>query len=538
MKNCQYCNKPIEDTIETCPLCNNITPEIIPEKKHIPIFSLRELFVILGFWIFLGLAHNYLMFRLEDGISIPIFALLFLVSLYSIARILKITLNKNMFVVWGAIFIFSLFRAVRVGSMLTFFNTVAIYFTSFLLLTLVVKQHFENIRLENYFFWFIKIVLGSFAGIGIWIKDFTSMWVKPVATEKNLHILKGVLMAIPLIFVFTLLFASADLVFQTFLNNLFAFKVIDLINASERLINIVFFSIVFIGVLTFISYAVRTSQKQEETETVIDDKKHIEINIMLSFVALLFLIFIVVQIGYLFGGEQMILSGGHTYADYATRGFQELSIIALIVFVLFWKIDHYLYAHKKPSNSLAYKWLASLIVCFTILILFSAFHRLWLYETTYGYTETRFYGYVFIIILGFSLIITLYKILEFFKEWHFLISILSLYGLALLVCNIISPESFIAESNTIKTYRGSLRMDSSYIGGRSEDAVDNMLKTYNTLALDKKKDMNLQFCNMIARLKKEYSWQEWNYSRLHAWEVLSMRERDFNCSENKKSILR
>lgn len=181
------------------------------------------------------------------------------------------------------------------------------------------------------------------------------MWVKPVGTEKNLHILKGVLMAIPLIFVFTLLFASADLVFQTFLNNLFAFKVIDIINASERLINIVFFSIVFIGVLTFISYAVRTHQKQEETEIVIDDKKHIEINIMLSFVALLFLIFIVVQIGYLFGGEQMILSGGHTYADYATRGFQELSIIALIVFVLFWKIDHYLYAHKKPSNSLVYK---------------------------------------------------------------------------------------------------------------------------------------------------------------------------------------
>ena len=35
---------------------------------------------------------------------------------------------------------------------------------------------------------------------------------------------------------------------------------------------------------------------------------------------------------------------------------------------------------------------------------------------------------------------------------------------------------------------------------------------------------------MLRKLKKEYSWQEWNYSKYHAWNVLSVREKDLNCT--------
>jgi hypothetical protein len=89
-------------------------------------------------------------------------------------------------------------------------------------------------------------------------------------------------MAIPLIFVFTLLFSSADLVFQKFVGDLLNFNLLDILQASERLINIIFFSVVFVGIFTFVSYNIRTFQKKEEdVEIVIDDKKHIEIYVML-----------------------------------------------------------------------------------------------------------------------------------------------------------------------------------------------------------------------------------------------------------------
>lgn len=343
-------------------------------------------------------------------------------------------------------------------------------------------------------------------------------------------------MAIPLIFVFTLLFSSADLVFQKFVGDLLDFNLLDTLQVSERLMNIIFFSVVFVGIFTFVSYTIRTFQRKEEVEIIIDDKKHIEIYVMLGFVSLLFLTFIIIQIGYLFGGEQMILSQWHTYAEYATKGFQELEVIAFIVFVLFWQIDQYLYAHRKPSNSRIYKWLSSLIIFLTLVILLSAFRRLWLYETMYGFTEIRFYGYVCIIVLWLAFLIILHKILVFMKEWHFLISIISLCIGALLICNIINPESFITTSNTTKNYRGSLKMDSSYISNRSEDAVDGMIQTYATLSGVEKEDMEIQFCRMLRKWKKEYSWQEFNYAKYHAWKILSARESEFSCPPYKEDV--
>lgn len=59
--------------------------------------------------------------------------------------------------------------------MLTSFNTMAIYFTSLLLLTLVIRSRFEDIRMKHYFGGFIKIAFGSLVGFGIWLKDFASL---------------------------------------------------------------------------------------------------------------------------------------------------------------------------------------------------------------------------------------------------------------------------------------------------------------------------------------------------------------------------
>lgn len=129
MKDCSYCHASIEEALEICPRCNNTKAEVIPEKKYVPTFSIRELFLLLATGTFLGVAHNYLMYGLNNGISIPLFAILFLSSLYGVARKLNIPVNRNMLVVGALLLVFSAFKAVRTGSMLTSYNTIAIYFT-------------------------------------------------------------------------------------------------------------------------------------------------------------------------------------------------------------------------------------------------------------------------------------------------------------------------------------------------------------------------------------------------------------------------
>lgn len=49
MKNCSYCDKTFEDTLAICPHCNDNKMEIAPQKKHVPMFTLRELLSFLGF---------------------------------------------------------------------------------------------------------------------------------------------------------------------------------------------------------------------------------------------------------------------------------------------------------------------------------------------------------------------------------------------------------------------------------------------------------------------------------------------------------
>jgi hypothetical protein len=121
------------------------------------------------------MTHNYLFYQLDAGISVPLFTSLFLLSIFIISRISQIIINRNMIVVGVTIFVFSLFQAIRVSDILTSLNTIALYFSSLLLLLLLVKQRFEDIRMDNYMKGFGKIILGSIGGLGIWLKNLVGL---------------------------------------------------------------------------------------------------------------------------------------------------------------------------------------------------------------------------------------------------------------------------------------------------------------------------------------------------------------------------
>ncbi len=152
MKTCPICSKDMSDEVMSCPNCAEVKPMSAIEVKHIPIFSLEELMYVLGFGVFLGIAHNYLSYNLADGVGVPLFSFLFLSSFFVLVRILKMTITRNMLVVASLIFIFSAFFALRVGEMLMFFNKVALCFGYLLLVTLVVRKRFEEIQMKNYVF--------------------------------------------------------------------------------------------------------------------------------------------------------------------------------------------------------------------------------------------------------------------------------------------------------------------------------------------------------------------------------------------------
>src|SRR5205085_2962498 len=140
-----------------------------------------------------------------------------------------------------------------------------------------------------------------------------------------------------------------------------------------------------------------------------------EIRIFLGSVCLLFLVFIVIQLTYLFGGEQSVVKQGFTYAEYARRGFFELIAVAVIAWLMIWTLDRAV-AHNDIGVQKLSKMLSSVLVLEVFVIMASAFMRLGLYEQTYGFTTLRFYSHVLVIWLAVIFLALLYKLFRSRRE--------------------------------------------------------------------------------------------------------------------------
>lgn len=496
--------------------------------------SIKELIIILFSWILLWLLQNYFLFWTNlNWISFFIFIIFYYLVFIFLAIKLDIKIPNNVILIWSLVILISIFKLFRAWWTITLFNNLSIIFLNLLIIVLILKEKFEKIKLIDYLSWYINIIFWSLFWLLIWLENLISTkWTIKLSILwwKWNNILKWVLMTIPLIFIFIQLFSSADVIFKNILDSIFNFDFLLNVNIWIRLVNILIFIAIFTWIFTYLLTNYKNKKEEVELENTFDDKKHIEINIMLSSIVILFLSFIILQINYLFAWEQIFLNQWYTYSEYAKRWFVELIITAVIVSMLLWKIDDYLYFHKKNSDSKTYKFLSSALIILTIIILVSAFYRLYLYINAYWLTETRFYSYMFIVILWISLLMFLIKIYKFIKEWHFIIIIFSFYLVWLLISNIINPESFISDYNLNKTYKWRLSTDYSYIQKRSSDAIDNIILSYKKQSWEDKDTIKQNLCDILKKSKNDLSnWKNMNYSTYKAYKKLLPLESELNC---------
>ncbi len=99
---------------------------------------------------------------------------------------------------------------------------------------------------------------------------------------------------------------------------------------------------------------------------------------------------------HLFGGIANVREGAYNFSSYAVEGFNQLMVVASIAAVL-----HYLFASvtKRESRKerVTFSITATLLLAQVGLILVSAFKRLLMYETAYGFTRSRMVAHVFMV---------------------------------------------------------------------------------------------------------------------------------------------
>jgi hypothetical protein len=134
----------------------------------------------------------------------------------------------------------------------------------------------------------------------------------------------------------------------------------------------------------------------------------VEVSVMLGLLDLLFLLFVVVQLPYLFGGVTQVARVG--YSEYTRRGFFELVWVAgLTLPVLLWA--HWLVRGSGAAGQRAFRALAGGLLCLLLVVMASAVQRMQLYVESSGLTELRVQASVFMgwlaVVLGWFVVTVL-----------------------------------------------------------------------------------------------------------------------------------
>ncbi len=193
--------------------------------------------------------------------------------------------------------------------------------------------------LADYFNKFFQLLGGMIASPLSFFIQVRKEQVESRETKKRaplIPVLRGLLIALPIVVFFAALFASADLVFNQKLVDFF--ELFDINRIEEyfwRLIIILLFAYVLAGIF------LHAASKSQDEKLLGEDRPIVkpflgftECNIVLGSVIVLFLLFVIVQFRYFFGGDLNISFEGFTYSQYARKGFNELVAVAFFSLVM------------------------------------------------------------------------------------------------------------------------------------------------------------------------------------------------------------
>lgn len=293
---------------------------------------------------------------------------------------------------------------------------------------------------------------------------------------------RGLVLAIPLVLILAVLFASADPIFQARMDDLLGVR-IDLGDVPGRVLVIVALTWLIAGLLSVAAHGIPAVEMAPLGAAVpgraLASLRFLgttEAVVILAGVDLVVGLFVGLQLAYLFGGLDTLAAAGMTYSDYARRGYFELVAASAISGGILVGLEY-----QVVRRTRVYLALAAGLVVLTLVVLASAALRLQLYQDAYGWTELRLYVAVSIVAMAATLVTMAALLLIDRTRWlgHAMavIGVVALVGL-----NVISPPAFVAERNLARVIDPSLvppggraGLDADYLRVLADDAIPAMV---------------------------------------------------------------
>ena len=432
--------------------------------------------------LLLGFCFDILFWGKTPGISFLIFIVLCLVTGFFLIKADHLNPASASWLLVIPILFLAIMSIIRKEPLTSFLNiSLALFLMAVLAMTYLGGQ-WQSFGIADYVANFFHLIGGMLSLPWLISPDEDSQkertgfkaWLKNAQPA-----IRGVLLAIPILLIFTALFSSADLVFA---------KRVTALAANLRLENLpeyIFRGVLILLVGYFFSGVILYAAKRSSSLLLIGKEKSIispflgftESSIILGGVIALFSAFVLIQFEYFFFGQANITQQGFTYSEYARRGFGELVAVAVFCIALIKGLSE-ISRIDTPTKRKVFTGFTTVLVALVLVILVSAFQRLYLYETAYGFSRSRTYAHVFIIWLG--LLLVSVAVMEIIHRQRAFANaaLFVLLGFAVSL-NLLNVDKFIASNNINRSVQGE-QLDISYLSTLSSDAIPTLVNSFSS----------------------------------------------------------
>lgn len=380
--------------------------------------------------------------------------------------------------------------------------------------------------LARYFGWLVAMAWKAAAGLAPvlvadirWNEIPRGRWYGTAA-----QVARALLIALPLLLLFGLLFVSADAVFASFIERTLRFDMEELLShlAISGIIAWLAAALLRTAVLLPpglpLSGAAALFGPPAQDESRALSVSPLESGLVLGLLNALFLAFVLVQLRYLFGGAALVeTTVDLSYAEYARRGFFELvAVTALVLPVLL--VGDWL---TQEGGRRLFRILSFTLILLVAVIMASALRRMLIYMDQFGLTELRLYVTAAMawiaILLGWFVLTVLRGRRERFA-FGGLLSALAL----LATLHLINPDGLIVRTNLARLQDGR-EFDVHYVVRLGADGVPALVAGLSGLPPE---DRRIVAEALLARWGPESDrttedWRSWSLGRARAREAVA-----------------
>jgi hypothetical protein len=321
---------------------------------------------------------------------------------------------------------------------------------------------------------------------------------------------RGMALALPPLLVFGGLFVAADSDFESLVRATFDWDARDL--AVHLLLALVYAWLIGGSIREMLISPLRPSPQIGRGVGLTAGL--IEVSIVLGSLDVLFLVFVVLQLPYLFGGAVQVAQLG--YSEYTRRGFFELVWVAGLTLPLL-LITHWLLRGAPLTARRVYGVLAALLVALLFVIMASAIQRMQLYVTDAGLTELRVQASAF---MGWIAVVMVWFVATVLRERrrHFAFGALVSAFLFVAALDVVNPDDLIVRTNAHFHHLTSPGFfDARPFASFSADATPAIVASLPSLDLEHQGWVQNQ---LAMRAHQQSDWRAFNVSRAQAGDSL------------------